>query len=173
MRRAYRIGCATVFTGQPAQSLREIVGKTEGFSGLSNGLPDAGCELQGGDILGEVVYSMRQRPGTAQRHERGHAQAGGDANPSLLSQLDMDAVFHLVQVDCDCCSAAGGIPARGGDLDEALLATADFLRFEVALVEFGDERIGEIRGADRSMEGFLTHGFILHKLIHSHRLSCV
>ncbi len=96
VRRAYRISRPTVITGQPAQSLREIVRKTESLSGLRNRLPDAGCELQGGDVLGEVVQAGRQRPWTTQSHERGHAQAGGYAKPFLLSQLDMYAILHLV-----------------------------------------------------------------------------
>lgn len=95
VRRSYRISCRTVITGQPAQSLREIEGKTEGLSGLRDRLPDPCCELQGSDILGEVVYSARKRPGTAQRHERRHAQTGSDTKPFLLSQLDMNAILHF------------------------------------------------------------------------------
>jgi len=171
--RADGISCKAVIAGQPAQSFREIIRKTEGLGGLCDRLPDAGRELHRSDVLGEVVKAGRQRPWTAQRHERGHAQAGGDANPFLLSQLDVYAVLHLAQVNRDRGSPARGVPARGSDLDDTLVSPADSLRFKVALIELSDKRIGEIGGAHRSMECFLLHGFVLHEGVPSGHFSCV
>ena len=76
-------------------------------------------------------------------------------------------------MDRDRRSPAGSIPARRCDLDDALLPAADFLRFEVALIELGDKRIRKIGGVHRPMECLLVHGFVLHELIHSQALSCV
>ncbi len=60
VRCAYGVRRITVIAGQPAQSLREIVRKAEGLSSSRNRLPDAGCELQRGDVLGEVVQTIHQ-----------------------------------------------------------------------------------------------------------------
>ncbi len=55
VRCAYGVRRITVIAGQPAQSLREIIGKAKGLSGSRDRLPDSGCELHRSDVLGEVV----------------------------------------------------------------------------------------------------------------------
>ncbi len=79
----------------------------------------------------------------------------------------MDAILHAVQVDCDGGSPARGVPARGSDLDDAVVSPANSLRFKIALIELGDKCIGEIGGAHRSMERLLLHGFVLHERVPS------
>ncbi len=85
----------------------------------------------------------------------------------------MDAILHAVQVDRDGGSPARGVPARGSDLDDALVAPANSLRFKIALIELGDKRIREIGGVHRSMERLLLHRFVLHERVPSYGFSCV
>ena len=106
MRFADRVGRSAVGTAKAAQALRKLERETERFSRRAQGLPDSSRELERGQVLGQVVEAAQEAHGLAQCGERCPSEAGGDAEPILLTDADMNPIVMLNEVYGDGSSAS-------------------------------------------------------------------
>lgn len=64
-----------------------------------NGFPNLFAKLNAFQILREIVQAREQAERVAKRRPRSLTEARRDTQPRLLTELDHDAIFHLLNVD--------------------------------------------------------------------------
>lgn len=124
-------------------------------------LPDIFRELQVLEILREVIQTAKQRKRILQSGQRGPAEAGGCANPCLLTELHHHAVGGLLDGHGDSRLAAGHCAGARGDLHDHAFLCAHRLRLQICAVEFRYKSLRHVYGGERTMKKASVHNSII------------
>ena len=128
--------------GHAPQAFRDLVRGSGALGRVGQHTPNAVGQANRGQVLGQIIESGNQRPWIPEGPQAGLGQAGGDAEPGLLSDLDQHTVFDGLQLDGERRRSSGGGPRTGGDLDFDVIALTDLLCPQVAAPKLGEERLG-------------------------------
>jgi hypothetical protein len=157
VRFADRIGRAAVVTGQAGEPLGEL----RAGSGLADfpfhHLPNFFGQLQVLDILGNIVQAAQQVHRVEKRGDCRLAKAGGHAHPLLLADLHHHAVLDLLDINRQRGLPAGARELAGGNLDREMVALAQHLGAQVALVVFCHQGLRDGIGGDVTVVDALFH----------------
>ncbi len=158
-RLADRVGRAAIFASQAAQAFGKLVAGASGLNFPGDGRPDLLVQLQVLDVLGDIVQATKQVQWIHERRDGALSQAGGHAHPLLLADLHRHAVFDRLDVHSQRGLPAGARPLAGCDLHGEMVAFAQYLCPQVALVEFCQQCLGDISGDDISVKNASFHVF--------------
>ena len=125
--------------------------------GARERFPDTRRELDGLQILGQIVQTAEQGPRVLEAPQARRSKAGSDAQPLLLSEASQHTILDLGELHREGRSSAGGLAEAARDLHQDLLAVADALRLHFAAIELGDQRLSQQRGCNRTVKGALFH----------------
>lgn len=146
-----------IFASYALQIFRKVGGRARRPRRLRDDRPNAFAHLQTLNVLREVVQPPKQTERIANSGKRRRSDAGGDAQPRLLTQFRHDAVFDGLNRYRHCrLSARRRIGARA-DLHDDFVAFAQRMSAQIALIKFRNQRPRQIGGLKVSVKNFAFH----------------
>lgn len=134
-RAAYRIASGAVSAGRATKSGGDVARGAECPHRFFDGLPHLFVEVKVFDILGDVIQPAQQIQRVASDGQECGAQAGGNPQPGLLTQVNDDPIFMVLNRDAERRSSAGLRVLAAGDLYDCLAIDASLSGYKIAAVK--------------------------------------